>query len=91
MKNKKEQEESSLKDQLNSTQIDTFQSEPTKTFESTNPSQNNNSKLKSQESKDSDPFYGLSFLSFTSVFPTYIIIKAHLFQSKAIQIHTTFF
>ena len=60
MKNKKEQAESSLKDLLNSTPIDTSLSEPMKMLESTNPSLNNSSKLKSQESKDSD-LHGLLF------------------------------
>ena len=68
MKNKKEQEESSLKDQLNSTQIDTSQSEHTKMSSLTNQFQNNNSKLKSQESKDFDHRYGLLFLPFLFVF-----------------------
>ena len=54
MKNKKDKEESSLKDQLNSTQIDTYLSEPTKMLESTNQFLNNNSKLKSPESEDFD-------------------------------------
>lgn len=62
MRNKKEQEKSSPKDQLNSTPIDMFLSEPTKTLESINPSQNNNSKPKSQELKDSDLLHGLLFL-----------------------------
>ena len=62
MKNKKEQAESSLKDLLNSTPIDTSLSEPMKMLESINPSLNNSSKLKSQESKDSDLLHGLLFL-----------------------------
>ena len=54
MRNKKEQEKSSLKDQLNSTQIDMSRLEPTKTLNSTNLSLNNNSKLKSAELEDID-------------------------------------
>ena len=54
MNNKKDKEESSHKNQLNSTPTDMFQLEPTKTLNSTNQSQNNNSKLKSAESKDFD-------------------------------------
>jgi hypothetical protein len=49
MKNKKDKEEFSHKDQLNSTQIDMFQSELMRMLELTNQSQNNNSKLKSAE------------------------------------------
>jgi hypothetical protein len=54
MKNKKELEKSSLKDQLNSTQIDMSQSELMKMSDSVNQSLNNNSKPKSAESKDFD-------------------------------------
>ena len=61
MRSKKEQAESSLKDQLSSIPIDTFLSEPMKMFESTNLSQSNNSKPKSQELKDSDLVHGLLF------------------------------
>lgn len=60
MKNKKDKEKFSLKDQLNSTQIDTFQSELIKTLELINQFLNNNSKLKSAELEDIDlyhPFY----------------------------------
>ena len=62
MKNKKEPVESSLKDPLNSTPIDTSLSEPMKMLESINPSLSNSSKLKSQESKDSDLIHRLLFL-----------------------------
>ena len=55
MKNKKDQAKSSLKSQLSSTPIDTSQSELMRTSESTNQSQNNNSKLKSPELEDIDP------------------------------------
>ena len=62
MKNKRDQEESLPKDQLNSTQIDTFPSELTRTFESINQSANNNSKQKSPESEDFDFAYALLFI-----------------------------
>lgn len=62
MKNKKDKEEYSPKDQSNSTPIDTSQSEPTKMLKSTNPSQNNSSKTKSPESEDSD-LYIFCFMS----------------------------
>ena len=63
MKNKKESEKSSLKDQLNSTQVDMFPSEPTKTPSLDNQSPKNNSKPKSVELKDFDlcSFYLLHF------------------------------
>ncbi len=71
MKSKKEQAEFSLKDQLSSIPIDTFLSEPMKTFESTNLSQSINSKLKSQESKDSDFVHDLLFFySLYQIYPT---------------------
>ena len=56
MKNKKDQEKSSLKNQLSSTQIDTSQSELMRTLESTSRSQSNNSKPKSPELEDIDHF-----------------------------------
>ena len=61
MKNKKELEKSSLKDQLNSTQIDMSQSELMKMSDSVNQSLNNNSKPKSAESEDID------FIEFYSI------------------------
>ena len=74
MRNKKDQAESSLKDQLSSIPIDTFLSEPMKMFESTNLSQSNNSKPKSQELKDSDLVHGLLFFYSTyNIYPKNII------------------
>lgn len=63
MKNKKELEKSSLKDQLNSILVDMFPSEPTKTPLLDNQSPKNNSKPKSVELKDIDlcSFYLLHF------------------------------
>lgn len=54
MKNKKESEKSSLKDQLNLIQVDMFPLELTKTHSSDNQSLKNNSKPKSVELKDFD-------------------------------------
>jgi hypothetical protein len=61
MKNKKDQEKFSLKDQLNLIQIDISQSELMKTSNSINQSPNNNSKPKSAESEDID------FIEFYSI------------------------
>ncbi len=54
MKNKKDLEKFSLKDQLNSTQIDMSQLELMKTLNLINQFLNNNSKLKLAESEDID-------------------------------------
>ena len=54
MKNKKDQEKSPLKDQLNLTQIDMSQLEHTRTLKLINQSLKINSKLKSAESKEID-------------------------------------
>jgi hypothetical protein len=62
MKNKKDKEKFSLKDQLNSTQIDMFQSELIKTLELINQFLNNNSKLKSAELEDIDLYHTFYFI-----------------------------
>jgi len=54
MKNKKDWEKSLPKGQFNSTQIDMFQSELTKTSGLINPYLNNNSRMKSAESEEID-------------------------------------
>ena len=54
MNNKKDKEESSHKNQLNSIPTDMSQLEPMKMLNSTNQFLNNNSKQKSAESKDFD-------------------------------------
>ena len=75
MKNKKDSEKSLLKDQLNSTQIDMFQSEPTKTSELINRFLNNNSKMKSVESENID-LHDILFL--------FIVVNSLLFISSFI-------
>lgn len=57
MKSKKDKEKFSHKDQLNSTQIDTSQSELFRMLELINQSLNNNSKLKSAELEDIDLYH----------------------------------
>lgn len=64
MKNKKDKEEFSPKDQLSSTPTDMFQLEHMKTSDSINPSPNNNSKTKSVESEDFDLQGILLFIQF---------------------------
>ena len=56
MKNKKDKEKCSLKDQLNSTQTDMLLSEPIKMSDLNNPFPNNNFKLKSAESEDIEKY-----------------------------------
>jgi uncharacterized protein YfkK (UPF0435 family) len=67
MKNKKDQERFSLKDQFNSIQIDMFQLELMKTLNLINQSLNNNSKLKSAELEDIDLHRILFYLNIYSI------------------------
>jgi hypothetical protein len=77
MKNKKDWEESFLTDQLNSTQIDTSQSEPMKTSELITQFQPINSNKRSQESEDIDLCSSLLFLSFSLLFILFIYLKSN--------------